>query len=102
MASHYFIKTKQSILMRKPINALCLLLLTSVSYGQITSNKSGDIESAGKVIAEVEKYGGSAEVKPKFRVLNEQKDTLAMINFKKDLDYDWLQFRFRGRTDTIE
>src|SRR4051812_28359949 len=81
---------------------LCLLLLSARSFAQMDSNKSGDITSGGQVVAEVQKYGGTAETKPKFRVVNSRKDTLMLINFKKDLGYDWMQFRFAGQEQTIE
>src|SRR5690242_6268071 len=88
--------------MRKLITVLLLSGTTITGWSQLTSNKSGDIEFNDKVVAEVEKYDGNANVKPKFRVLTAAKDTLMKINFKKDLEFDWLQFHFKGVDRVVE
>ena len=86
----------------KFVSVLVLLIIVSPVYSQLSSNKSGDITYNDQVIAEVEKYGGNSQVKPKFRVVTSAKDTLMNINFKKDLDFDWMQFKFKNTDKIIE
>ncbi|MBL7728415.1 MAG: hypothetical protein JNM68_12050 [Dinghuibacter sp.] len=63
---------------------------------QVESTKKGDIEFNGNRIVEMEKYEGNSQDRPKFRLLNlTSKDTLVLVNFKKDFDQDWMQFHFR-------
>jgi|GEM_PF-5629939 len=88
--------------MKKAIFAATALCFTVLSQAQITSSKDGDIKLGDKTLAEIEKYDGNAETRPKFRVLNEAKDTLVKINFKKDFAYDWMQFYFPKQNKTIE
>jgi hypothetical protein len=90
------------IVMRKPFVVLFLMITAHAGWSQLTSNKSGDIEYNGQVVAEVEKYGGNAQTKPRFRVLTAARDTLMDINFKKDLEYDWLQFRIKNVDRVVE
>ena len=79
-----------------------ILFLSMLCEAQITSSKDGDIEVNKKTIAEIEKYEGNAQSRPKFRVINEAKDTLILISFRKDFSYDWMQFFFPGQKKTIE
>jgi predicted ester cyclase len=82
------------------------LLALTVSVGahaQVESTKKGDIEFAGNRIVEMEKYEGSAETRAKFRLLSlASKDTLVLVNFKKDFDKDWMQFHFKKEQKRIE
>jgi len=97
----YIIKTKNCTSMKKL--TLCLLLMGSMAvHAQITSTKKGDIEFGGRSIAEMQKYDGSAETRPKFRMINAKGDTLVMIKFNKDLAFDWMTFDFKNTGKKIE
>ena len=80
-----------------------LALVSLASVAQVESSKKGDIEFKGNKIVEMEKYEGSAEVRPKFRLLNiATGDTILLVRFQKDFSYDWMQFYFRKAQDTVE
>jgi hypothetical protein len=88
--------------MRKLL-VLATVLISSVGYSQVESSKKGDIEFRGNKIVEMEKYEGSAEVRPKFRLLNiATGDTILLVRFQKDYSFDWMQFWFKKAQDTIE
>jgi hypothetical protein len=76
---------------------LAVALLTAITaFAQVESTKKGDIEFNGNRIVEMEKYDGNSQDRPKFRLIHiASKDTIALINFKKDFEYDWMQFHFR-------
>jgi hypothetical protein len=79
------------------------VFISGLGYSQVESSKKGDIEFGGTKIVEMEKYEGSAEVRPKFRLINVRSgDTIMLVRFRKDFNYDWMQFYFKKAADTIE
>lgn len=83
-------------------NALCFLLVLQNGYAQLASDKSGGITNNGQPIAEVTKYGGNANVRPKFWVVSATNDSVLHINFKKEFDSDWMQFDFKKTSKMVE
>lgn len=80
-----------------------MMFISAVGFSQVESSKKGDIEFKGNKIVEMEKYEGSAEVRPKFRLLSVATgDTILLVRFRKDYSFDWMQFNFAGAEDTIE
>lgn len=82
--------------------ALCFLLILQNGYAQLASDKSGGITNNGQPVAEVTKYGGNANVRPKFWVVSATNDSILHINFKKEFDSDWMQFDFKKASKMIE
>lgn len=86
----------------KFLQTLMFLLIVSSTYAQISSTKGGDIQYAGQVIANMEKYDGSAATKPKLRLINLKNDTLFTASFNKDFTYNWMRFNFKTKGKIVE
>jgi hypothetical protein len=84
------------------LNALCLFLVLQNGFAQMASDKSGGITNNSQPVAEVKKYDGNASVRPKFWVVSATNDSILHINFKKDLDSDWMQFDFKKAAKIVE
>jgi hypothetical protein len=88
--------------MKKIVFVFIAVMYLVNAGAQITSSKKGDISYGDKVIVEMEKYEGSAETRPKFRLLSAKKDTLLLVRFNKDFAFDWMTFTFKEQKKTVE
>ena len=86
----------------KVVSIIFLTVFTLNLNAQISSSKKGDIDFGEKRIVDMEKYEGDAQTRPKFRMVNVQKDTVLLIRFFKDFAYDWMSFNFKGQDKIIE
>ena len=86
----------------KKLALLIFVMAATYAHGQVTSTKKGDIEFGGNTIVEMEKYEGNAQTRPKFRMVNAKKDTVLLIQFRKEFAYDWMILNFAKEGKTIE
>ena len=67
----------------KVVSIIFLTIFAMNLSAQISSSKKGDIDFGEKRIVDMEKYEGDAQTRPKFRMVNVQKDTVLLIRFFK-------------------
>lgn len=93
---------RKKIIEMKFLQTIAYLFIVVSTSAQLSSTKGGDIEFAGKPIANMEKYDGSAATKPKLRLINLKNDTLFTASFNKDFTYDWMRFNFKTKGKILE
>ena len=86
----------------KAMIMMLMVISSTLVNAQISSSKKGDIDFGEKRIVDMEKYDGNAQTRPKFRLLNMQKDTVLLIQFFKDFSYDWMKINFKGQNKVVE